>query len=107
MLTQRMAKFYLAASLPVDAGQAAQEISLARSEFISAMSTLRNAPEATPRIKEELLLADGQWLFFDNALRKMNQGSATNLALSDVFVASENLLSVIDSVTNLYASIKT
>lgn len=107
MLSQRMAKFYLAANLPVDAGRAAQEISLARSEFISAMTTLRNAPEATPRIKDEMKLADGQWLFFDTALKKMNQGTASNQAVSDVFVSSENLLSVIDNVTNLYASLKT
>lgn len=107
MLSQRMAKFYLAANLPADSGQAAQEINLARTEFINAMSTLRNAPEANSRIKDELRLADGQWLFFDNALKKMNQGTATNLAMSDVFVASENLLSVMENVTNLYASLKT
>lgn len=107
MLSQRMAKFYLAARLPVDAGHAAQEVSIARSEFISAMSTLRNAPEATTRIKEELQLADAQWLFFDTALKNMNQGSVTSKALSDVFVSSENLLSVMDSVTGLYSSLKT
>ena len=107
MLSQRMAKFYLAANLPLDAGPAAQQISLARSEFISAMATLRDAPQATPRIKDELKLADGQWLFFDSALKKMNQGASNHQAVSDVFVASENLLSVMDNVANLYASIKT
>lgn len=107
MLSQRMAKFYLAAKLPVDAGHAAQEVSLARSEFIGAMSTLRNAAEATPRIKDELQLADAQWLFFDTALKNMNQSAASGKALSDVFVSSENLLSVMDSVTGLYSSLKT
>ena len=102
-----MAKFYLAAKLPVDAGHAAQEVSLARSEFVSAMAILRNAPEATVRIKEELQLADAQWLFFDTALKNMNQSAASGKALSDVFVSSENLLSVMDSVTGLYSSIKT
>ena len=106
MLSQRMAKFYLAANLPVDAGVAAQEITLARTEFIAALSTLRNAPQATARIKEELQLADAQWLFFDTALKKMNQGAANNKALSDVFVASENLLTVMDSITGLYSAIK-
>ena len=106
MLSQRMAKFYLAANLPVDASVAAQEITLARTEFIAALSTLRNAPQATARIKEELQLADAQWLFFDTALKKMNQGTANNKALSDVFVASENLLTVMDSITSLYSAIK-
>ena len=107
MLSQRMAKFYLAASLPVDAEQAAKEIKTARGEFVTAMVTLHNAPEATNRIKDELQLADGQWLFFDAALQKMGQSAATPKAMSDVFVASENLLSVMDGVTVLYSSLKT
>jgi hypothetical protein len=107
MLSQRMAKFYLAAQLPVEAGNAVAQINAARSEFINAMTTLRNAPEATTRIKDELQLADAQWLFFDTALKNMNQGAASDKALSDVFVTSENLLSVMDSVTGLYSSLKT
>jgi len=105
MLTQRMAKFYFAATLPVDAATASAEIGKARQEFVTAMELLRNAPEATPRIKEELALADGQWVFFDQALQRL-QGGAAAKPLSDVFVTSENLLSVMDRVTGLYASVK-
>ena len=101
MLSQRMAKFYLAATLPVDA---TAEIAKARTEFLTAMEFLRNAPEATPRIKEELVLADGQWVFFDAALKKLQGGSSK--PLQDVFVSSENLLSVMDRVTGLYSAIK-
>lgn len=106
MLSQRMAKFYLAASLPIDAATATHEINLARTEFMAAMSTLRHAPEATSRIKEELQQADGQWVFFDSALKKLNQNASTEKAASDVFIASENLLSVMDNVTHLFAEIK-
>ena len=106
MLSQRMAKFYYAATLPVDPTQALAEIDKARSEFLTAMERLRNAPETTPRIREELALADGQWLFFDRALQRVQTGSAaTARPLSDVFVASENLLSVMDRVTELYANV--
>jgi hypothetical protein len=66
---------------------------------------LRNAPEATARIREELQLADGQWIFFDTALKRMQSGTSAK-ALSDVFVSSENLLSVMDRVTGLYSAIK-
>lgn len=107
MLSQRMAKFYLAAQLPVEAGNAVAQINAARSEFINAMTTLRNAPEATTRIKDELQLADAQWLFFDTALKNMNQGAASDKALSDVFVTSENLLSVMDRVTTQYSALTT
>ena len=105
MLSQRMAKFYLAATLPLDAATAGAEIARARTEFLAAMEVLRNAPEATARIREELLLADGQWVFFDNALKK-NQPGVSGKPLSDVFVASENLLAVMDRVTGLYSALR-
>jgi hypothetical protein len=106
MLTQRMAKFYLAATLPVEASVAATEIGKARSEFTTAMELLRNAPEATPRIKDELLLADGQWLFFDMALKQLQEGDQRPKPMADIFVSSENLLAVMDRVTGLYSAMK-
>ena len=104
MLSQRMAKYFYAAALNVAAEQAVAEIGKARSEFLGAMELLRNAPEATPGIKEQLTLADNQWLFFDMALQRPD--SAGPKALSDMFVTSENLLSVMDRVTGLYAGLK-
>ncbi len=65
---------------------------------------LRHAPEATATIKDQLALADNQWLFFDMALKESN--TASPKALSDVFVTSENLLSVMDRITGLYAGLK-
>ncbi|HCX81353.1 MAG: hypothetical protein A3E00_07430 [Curvibacter sp. RIFCSPHIGHO2_12_FULL_63_18] len=106
MLTQRMAKFYLAATLPVDASVAAAEIGKARSEFTAAMELLRNAPEATLRIKDELLLGDAQWVFFDMALRQLQEGAQRPKPMADVFVSSENLLTVMDRVTGLYSALK-
>jgi hypothetical protein len=79
-----------------------QELVKARSEFVSALEILRNAFEATPQIRQELLLADSQWLFFNNAL-KVNVASVK--AANDVFVTSENLLQVMDRVTSMYAKI--
>jgi hypothetical protein len=105
MLSQRMAKFYYAASLPVQAEQAKTELLAARTEFLTAMQILKKAPEATARIKEEILLAETQWMFFDQALQKMG-ASAAGKAHSDVFVTSENMLSSMDRVTSLYASMQ-
>jgi hypothetical protein len=107
MLSQRMAKFYYAATLPVDPTTAIAEIGKARAEFQSAMTLLREAPEANTRIRDELTLADNQWLFFDQALQRLQSGAAASARpMSDVFVTSENLLSVMDRVTNLYANLK-
>lgn len=104
MLSQRMAKYFYAAALKVEPAQAQVEITKARTEFLSAMEVLRNAPEATSGIKDQLVLADNQWIFFDMALKEIN--NAGPKALSDMFVTSENLLSVMDRITGLYAGLK-
>ena len=102
MLSQRMAQFYLASAWNVDSVVSQREMTKARDEFIPALELLRNAPEATPEIKQALALADGQWQFVDNALKARVTGVK---AASDVFVTSENLLQVMDRVTSLYARI--
>jgi len=91
--------------LPVDAEPRQGRDCQARGEFLAAMALLRNAPEATDGIRGELALADGQWIFFDHALQRM-QGVNPH-ALSDVFVTSENLLSVMDRVTTQYSALTT
>ena len=110
MLTQRMAKFCLAAALGVEVGTAQAEITKARTEFLQAMQTLRQAPQATDRIRSDLQMADAQWVFFDAALGRMRGSDAPQApgtrALSEVFVASEHLLTVMDQVTGLYAAVK-
>jgi nitrate/nitrite-specific signal transduction histidine kinase len=102
MLSQRMAEYYLAVNWSVNTSGSLQELAKARDEFVTALEILRNATEATQQIKQELLLADNQWLFFDNALKANVTGSK---AASDVFVTSENLLLVMDRVTGMYAKI--
>jgi Type IV pili methyl-accepting chemotaxis transducer N-term len=106
MLSQRMAKFYLANALLADPKASVAEIAKSRSEFITALETLRNAPEVTPKIREELALADAQWIFFDQGLQRLESGRTTPKLMSDVFVSSENLLNVMDRITSLYSSLK-
>jgi hypothetical protein len=72
---------------------------------LAAMQTLKNAPEATARIKEDISLAETQWIFFDQALQKIGSAAAAK-SHSDVFVTSENMLSSMDRVTSLYASMQ-
>lgn len=107
MLSQRMAKFYLAAVTPVATELARTELGKARSEFLSAMDVLKSAPEATARIKDEIALAETQWIFFDQSLQKLGTPAANNAkAHSDIFVSSENVLSSMDRVTGLYAAMQ-
>lgn len=106
MLSQRMAKFYLAAQLEVNTSSSMAEISKARTEFIAADSLLRDSPLATPRIKQELAQGQGQWVFFDNAMKNLKPGNNAARTLTEVFQTSENLLTVMDTVTALYSAIK-
>ena len=106
MLSQRMAKFGYALALQQDTSTAIGEIDKSRSEFVAAMDQLRRAPEVTSRIRDELALADGQWLFFDLAMQRVRNGSGEQAKpLSDLYVTSENLLSVMDRVTGYYAAL--
>lgn len=106
MLTQRMAKFYLATTLPVDAANAGLELSRAHDDFINAMRILRSAPESNARIQGELGLADAQWVFFDTALQNLQEGAQRPRAMADIFLTSENMLNVMERVTELYVSAK-
>ncbi len=105
MLSQRMAKLYLATGLTGQA-DAAADMAQSRTEFVNAMATLRQAPQTTPRIRDALQLADGQWVFFDAALQRMHTSARSAKAGSEVFVTSENLLSVMDMVTGLYSGMQ-
>ncbi|NML46456.1 hypothetical protein HHL11_22110 [Ramlibacter sp. G-1-2-2] len=105
MLSQRMAAFYLASLMPGDAAAARAEVAKARTDFLAGLDFLRKAPEATPRIKDELQLADLQWVLFDNALQKAAPGDGTK-PQSDVFITSENVLQVMDRITTLYTGLK-
>lgn len=107
MLSQRMAAFYLSASWGVQGTQALAEVDKARNEFIQAHRLLKNAPEATDTIRAELDLAEGQFTFFEAALRAMRPGAAgiDAQALTNVFTTSERILQVMDSVTGLYSQL--
>lgn len=105
MLSQRMAAFYLASLVPVDPAGARAEIAKARTEFLAGLDFIRNAPEATPKIRDELQLAEMQWVLYDNALQKTGPTESTR-PQSDVFVASENVLQVMDRITTLYSGLK-
>jgi len=106
MLSQRAAKFYLSQSWGVNVPEAGKELSNARQEFTNALQTLSTAPEATNAIKQELGIASQQWVFFDNALNRLNDtsSSATRRA-ADVFSTSENILQVMDEVASLYSKL--
>lgn len=103
MLSQRSAKFYLCKNWGASVPGALKELNSARTEFVSALQTLMNAPQATEAIQQQLGLAEQQWVFFDNALSRLGEGSGGVRRARDVFSSSEQILQIMDRVTGLYS----
>lgn len=100
MLSQRLALFFMAGQQGARPDLVAKETVKARAEFETAMRVLGSAPEVTPAIRDNLELARNQWVFLQSALGGESQGPE---AASNVFVASENLLAVMETVTGQFA----
>jgi hypothetical protein len=105
MLSQRTAKFYLSQRWGAQVADAAGEMEKARQEFRAAMTLLTQAPQATAVIKEQLALAEQQWVFFENALTRLQEPSGAQRRAEEVFATSENILQVMDKVTGLYTQL--
>ena len=100
MLSQRLALLFLADQQGARPDLVRRESEKARADFVIAMRALADAPEATPAIRANLELAQSQWVFLQAALGGQSQGPQ---AAKDVFIASENLLAVMETVTGQFA----
>jgi nitrate/nitrite-specific signal transduction histidine kinase len=106
MLSQRTAKFFMfrewGLPKPIEA-----DLAVARKEFKAALATLRSAPETTPAIKQQLQLAEKQWLFFEGAIDASMQGKADFSSWTNVASTSERILEVFEGVTGAYERLGT
>jgi Type IV pili methyl-accepting chemotaxis transducer N-term len=105
MLSQRMAAYYFSASWGVQAPAALAELNRARDEFLKAHAVLKAAPETTAAIRSELDIAQGQFTFFDSALRTLRSGGGESQALTNVFTTSERILQVMDELTGQFSKL--
>ena len=103
MLSQRSAKCYLSVTWAEADPVQQREMETAKREFVEALAVLEAAPEATPTIREELSLARQQWVFFDNALSRIDRQARTPRHSAEVLRSSENILQIMDRVTGLCA----
>lgn len=98
MLSQRLAKNYFLSAAQIESKVVQAQLISDAADFRQALLTLKTAPISTPAIRNELELAESQWLFFDSALRR----PADAAGLSAVATTSERLLDVMDKLTGLY-----
>ena len=98
MLSQRLAKNYFLNAAKVESKVVQAQLASDAADFRQALQTLKAAPVSTSSIRNELELADSQWLFFESALRR----PADDAGLNAVATTSERLLGVMDKLTGLY-----
>ncbi|MBS0508981.1 MAG: type IV pili methyl-accepting chemotaxis transducer N-terminal domain-containing protein [Proteobacteria bacterium] len=98
MLSQRLAKNYGLVAAGLDGRPQREQMAGDAQEFQRAMAQLANAPLSTPAIRSALELGQGQWVFFDAAIKRQPNARG----LEDVASTSERLLEVMDSLTALY-----
>jgi len=98
MLSQRLAKNYFLNIAGVESKTSREQLVGDRADFKQALTTLNAAPISTSSIRNELQLAQSQWIFFEAALdQKSSMESMRNLATT-----SERLLEVNNNLTVLY-----
>ncbi|MDO9192078.1 MAG: hypothetical protein Q7U12_04180 [Undibacterium sp.] len=71
-------------------------------EFIAGLSTLNAAPCNSAKIKEELAMAQQQWVFFDSAIKQTEESKGRRIAAMNAATTSERLLEIMDKITGLY-----
>ncbi|MES2047430.1 MAG: type IV pili methyl-accepting chemotaxis transducer N-terminal domain-containing protein [Pseudomonadota bacterium] len=102
MLSQKMAEYYQAAQWNIAPADGIHQLEAARKEFIAGLATLNAAPGNTGKIKEELSMAQQQWLFFDAAIKQTEDPRGRHASATNVATTSERLLEIMDRITGLY-----
>jgi hypothetical protein len=85
----------------VNPGPAGEMLEAAVKEFAKAHEELKTAPRNSAHIKEELVLVEQQWFFFQNALSLRDAGDQKRGA-TNVATTSERILEQMDEVVGLY-----
>lgn len=98
MLSQRLARNYFLMAAGLDQKPLRDQSASDMAEFKQALTSLAAAPISTPSIRNELALAESQWLFFASAVQRKIEPEA----LRTVATTSERLLEVMNNLTNLY-----
>lgn len=98
MLSQRMAKSFMLIEAGQETAELRKQLETARSEFALALDTLEAAPVSTSAIKQDLVLARSQWMFYQSALDGKDKTAARN----DVATTSERILALMESLTGRY-----
>lgn len=106
ILTQRLAKLYYFRASGIRSMVIANDLKKAEEDYRRDMEKLLAAPQNTEQIRNELLLAETQWLFLKQAIVRLNTNTTSVIELEHVSKTCDNILQAMDIVTNLYTVLK-
>lgn len=98
MLSQRLAKNYFLIAAGDDSKALRDQLGADRAEFVDALGVLGRAPLSTEAIRNELSLAQQQWVLFETALGR----KADAYGLTTIATTSERVLEVMNNLTSMY-----
>lgn len=96
--SQRLARNFFLAAAGHDNKDLRDQLISDRADFTRALDELNKAPISTPAIRNELGLAQSQWVFFEAALNR----KADEESMRQVATTSERIHDVGDALTALY-----
>ncbi len=105
MLSQRMAKGYLAASWNVQTQSSKTELTQSQEEFFAAHQTLKTAIGVTPQISSQLAMAEQQMVFLQSALKSLRPGQPQMALMQDVCLTTDRITQTMDGITRIYSQI--
>ena len=106
-LTQRIAKLYLFRSWGIRSDVIANDLKKAEADYRANFDALTKSAQNTDQIKNELALAETQWIFLKQAIERLNTNKSSITELEHVSKACDNILEVMERVTRLYEGVKT
>ena len=102
MLSQRIAKLYMAKSWGIQSSNLDKDMQQAMSEFETAMGTLQKSPLNTVQINSKLKKVEGQWRFSKAGFQMDKSGHHVPTVIS---VTTESILKKMDALTGDYADV--
>jgi hypothetical protein len=103
LLAQRIPKLVLWRRWELRDEALDKELREAAQNLPRALDALAPAPENAPEVAGELLLAQNQWRFMDDALRQMGEGKPSARDLEFIAKAGDNLLESMERIARAYA----
>ncbi len=102
MLSQRIAKLYMARAWNLPVVGIEQQFDTAVGEFNKALNELNNAPENTPEIKAALAKANSQWKFSSAGFSLSKDGEFVPTVIA---ISTETLLGQMQGLTVAYTQL--